>query len=211
MEDRIFRFSGLGIVLCLSGILGFWMSGGDVSEILKKLSDLVSKDNKLIEILLSALALLIATPISGYIISTVIHACFAWADRTPFCKCSINSRERHFFSHQANLRQEENSEAIKFSTRRYDSFWTNINISCSIIAGIMVGSLARIYLCITSDLCPLQRIYCLFISAFDGHFLLKLFAYIFIVNYICLSVALAIKSKYEADAFERCFLYKQSR
>jgi hypothetical protein len=187
----------------LSALLGFWYVGGDVMP-------LATVHNKpLIQIVIAVLS----TPAVGWIVSSF----GAWIGlrclkkRRLFLDANEAYRTRYlaaldyyfpkdvgrngeqdtmYFNHQLLLRELANEEVIKFTTRRFDSFWSHSNTIISIGSGILLGIWIKCYYDESQMYCHLQK----------SFFILPL------LGYISYGASLAYRDLKDACDFEKKFL-----
>ncbi|MBL7730652.1 MAG: hypothetical protein JNM88_05700 [Chitinophagaceae bacterium] len=92
-------------------------------------------------------------------------------------------------NHQILLRKSENKEAIEFSVRRLDVFYTHINNSYTIIIGLIIGS-----------------IICICNSKIGNSISLKILSILPLLGYLLVARIQSAKALFESNEFEKRYL-----
>jgi len=214
MKDRTFIFACIGLIFTLSIIFGFWYFGGDISFNKENLWDIALKifipviSSPIIGLIISTIIITILQLILGkriefdkpsddikndYLkkIDTGLTGNF-YSITNENGQYEFSDLSKLYLAHQVLLRKDdENVQSIEYSTRRYDLFWTHINISFSILLGLIIGLVIR---CSIID----NVEYELSCS--------KLFWVLPIILYVILGLIHGGKARKEANKFEKMII-----
>lgn len=158
-QDRIIRISFPGIAIIITILATNWTFGGTLFSFIS--------DTKSFEILTKIAALVLTTPVLGFVISSIVHRFteenklfkipnelldnYRKALRTlaPYRPLNDEDFDKPFKSdvimvHQAIIRSLMTEESLLYTTRRFTMFWTHRNLFWAILLGMIAGFLSAI-------------------------------------------------------------------
>jgi uncharacterized protein YacL len=168
MQERLVRFGLPGVVFLATTIFFYWYFAGNVEYLVKSLTTQPA-------VIALITSLIITTPVLGFTISTTIAAILKYSDHYHFFKIENKDLERKYFQlmisfygndsgirkkkgtyiivnldhayllHDLLYRQVADAESLKYTGRRVDIFWVNINSIWSITWGLVIGLALALY------------------------------------------------------------------
>jgi hypothetical protein len=221
MKDRVTRFGLSGLTFIVSCVFGYWLLGGEISFSqlpFKKylISSLVAFASTpafgfvLSSIIVGFLKLVFSqkveflkpNPKSSYYEDyckkilcryETLDSGVGITAKSGVVNFEIENFDLLFICHQVLFRNCGNSEAIGFSTRRMDLYWSQLNTFFSITFGSLVGMLIFSHEC----------------NFIFGDFdIYKSLCIIPIILYLTLSLHQACKAKKESNDFEKMYIVK---
>jgi hypothetical protein len=214
MKDRIFRFGLTGLTFITSIFFGNWLMGGD------QINVFFNKDYlKIIIFILSLITTpIVGFIVSSIIIGIYKYFDYKNVDFLPPSKeyeqeylakmygifsnigsgisysndkYSITDYNEVLINHQLLFRKIDNEEAVLFTVRRMDQYWTQLNTIFSILAGMGIGIIMELQIngCI-------NRTFLLY----------KFILFILIVIYIILGWQQGRKALLQVNDFEKKYI-----